>query len=200
MVYLGLQDDEDEYGYDAYGYDDYGESEDDGGRYGGSDAAAREQDPRRVPEYAGGGAYPDARDGRPVREPPAPVGRSEYGESTVRAVPRDEPPSGVSVPRPPVVRSVPTSAAKVHVVEPLNFNDAQEIGDRVKGNQAVILNLQSSPRELQRRLIDFSSGLAYAVGGSMSRVADSVFLLTPMNVQLSEEEKERLEARGLYRR
>ena len=196
MVYLGLQDDE-EYGYDAYGYDEYGEYGDEG-RHGSHDAG--DPNHRRVPEYAGGGAYPEGRDTRPVRDPPAPMTRPEYGEPTVRAVPRDEPPSGVSVPRPPVVRSVPTSAARVHVVEPLNFNDAQEIGDRVKGNQAVILNLQGSPRELQRRLIDFSSGLAYAVGGSMSRVADSVFLLTPMNVQLSEEEKERLEARGLYRR
>jgi cell division inhibitor SepF len=98
------------------------------------------------------------------------------------------------------VRAVPTTAARVHVVEPRGFNDAQEIGDRVKSNQAVILNLQSSSRELQRRLIDFSSGLAYAAGGSMSRVADSVFLLAPSNVELSEEEKERLEARGLYRR
>jgi cell division inhibitor SepF len=193
MVYLGLQDD-DEYGYDAYGYDEYGEHGDEGRHDAGP------HDHRRVPEYAGGPAYPESRDTRPVRDPPAPTGRPEYGEPTVRAVPRDEPPSGVSVPRSPVVRSVPTSAARVHVVEPLTFNDAQEIGDRVKGNQAVILNLQSSPRELQRRLIDFSSGLAYAVGGSMSRVADSVFLLTPMNVQLSEEEKERLEARGLYRR
>ena len=85
MVYLGLQDDEDEYGYDAYGYDDYGESEDDGGRYGGSDAAAREQDPRRVPEYAGGGAYPDTRDGRPVREPPAPAAARRRGEGRPRA-------------------------------------------------------------------------------------------------------------------
>ena len=101
MVYLGLQDDEEEYGYDAYGYDDYGEYEDDGGHHGGPEAAAHDQDPRRVPEYAGGGAYPDTRDVRPVREPPAPAARSEYGEATVRAVPRDEPPSGVSVPRPP---------------------------------------------------------------------------------------------------
>ena len=50
-----------------------------------------------------------------------------------------------------------------------------------------------------RRLIDFSSGLAYALGGSMSRVADQVFLLTPSNVEVSQEEKERLQARGLFR-
>ena len=205
MVYLGLQDDDEEYGYDPYGsgYEggEYGDETHYAPRDPGSGYAPEQH---RVPEYAGGSGYPEQV--RPVEAPPPPVSHAqpEHGEPAVRAVPREpaatEAPSGVSVPRSPVVRSVPTSAARVHVVEPLNFNDAQEIGDRVKGNQAVILNLQGSGRELQRRLIDFSSGLAYAVGGSMSRVADSVFLLTPMNVQLSEEEKERLEARGLYRR
>ena len=75
---------------------------------------------------------------------------------------------------------------------------AQEVGDRLKANQPVILNLQGLPRELQRRLIDFSSGLAYAVAGSMQRVADQVFLLTPSNVEFSQEEKDRLQARGLF--
>ena len=103
--------------------------------------------------------------------------------------------------RPSVVRTMPTAstAARVHVVEPRGFNDAQEVGDRLKANQPVILNLQGLDRDLQRRLIDFSSGLAYALGGSMSRVADQVFLLTPSNVEVSQEEKERLQARGLFR-
>ena len=92
-----------------------------------------------------------------------------------------------------------STAARVHVVEPRGFNDAQEVGDRLKANQPVILNLQGLDRDLQRRLIDFSSGLAYALGGSMSRVADQVFLLTPSNVEVSQEEKERLQARGLFR-
>jgi cell division inhibitor SepF len=92
-----------------------------------------------------------------------------------------------------------STAARVHVVEPHDFNDAQEVGDRLKANQPVILNLQGLDRDIQRRLIDFSSGLAYALGGSMSRVADQVFLLTPSNVEVSQEEKERLQARGLYR-
>jgi len=201
MVYLGLQDDDEEYGYDAgYGGGYQGEYGDETHYAPHEGPGGYAAEPHRVPEYAGGGAHPEPQV-RPVDTGPPAHAQPEYGEPAVRAVPRtEEPPSGVSVPRSPVVRSVPTSAAKVHVVEPLNFNDAQEIGDRVKGNQAVILNLQGSGRELQRRIIDFSSGLAYAVGGSMSRVADSVFLLTPMNVQLSEEEKERLEARGLYRR
>lgn len=216
MVYLGLQDD-DEYGA---GYDQYGYGHDDG--YGGhpaphEDPYAHHADPRHAVgpvgppggEYAEVGAapraFPESRDVRPLRDvqpAPAPGPRDPYGsgDPTVRPVPRDEPPSGVTVNRPSVVRAVPTTAARVHVVEPHGFNDAPEIGDRVKENQAVILNLQGVSRELQRRLIDFSSGLAYAVGGSMSRVAESVFLISPLNVQLSEEEKERLEARGLYRR
>jgi cell division inhibitor SepF len=106
-----------------------------------------------------------------------------------------------TTPRPSVVRTMPSAstAARVHVVEPRGFNDAQEVGDRLKANQPVILNLQGLDRDLQRRLIDFSSGLAYALGGSMSRVADQVFLLTPSNIEVSQEEKERLQARGLFR-
>jgi cell division inhibitor SepF len=119
-------------------------------------------------------------------------------EPTPRPSGRDEP-SGVSMARPSVVRTIgPTTAARVHVVEPQNFNDAQEVGDRLKANQPVILNLQGLPRELQRRLIDFSSGLAYAVAASMQRVADQVFLMTPTNVEVSQEEKDRLQARGLF--
>jgi cell division inhibitor SepF len=117
----------------------------------------------------------------------------------VRPLSRDDGPA--PTPRPSVVRTMPTAstAARVHVVEPRGFNDAQEVGDRLKANQPVILNLQGLDRDLQRRLIDFSSGLAYALGGSMSRVADQVFLLTPSNVEVSQEEKERLQARGLFR-
>ena|SRR5438874_2370504 len=116
----------------------------------------------------------------------------------VRPMSRDDSPPA---PRPSVVRTMPSAstAARVHVVEPRGFNDAQEVGDRLKANQPVILNLQGLDRDLQRRLIDFSSGLAYALGGSMSRVADQVFLLTPSNVEVSQEEKERLQARGLFR-
>ena len=128
---------------------------------------------------------------------PAPAARAAEPAPNVRPLARDE---NAAPPRPSVVRTMPSSqAARVHVVEPRGFNDAQEVGDRLKVTQPVILNLQGLDRDLQRRLIDFSSGLAYALGGSMSRVADQVFLLTPSNVEVSQEEKERLQARGLYR-
>ena len=127
------------------------------------------------------------------------VARGPDPGPNVRPLSRDDGPT--AAPRPSVVRTMPSAstAARVHVVEPRGFNDAQEVGDRLKANQPVILNLQGLDRDLQRRLIDFSSGLAYALGGSMSRVADQVFLLTPSNVEVSQEEKERLQARGLFR-
>lgn len=129
----------------------------------------------------------------------APV-RPAESYSSVRTMPAPEEPSLPAPRRPSVVRTMPQVSPKVHVVEPDGFNDAQEVGDRLKVMQPVILNLQGLDRDLQRRLIDFASGLTYALGGAMSRVHEEVFLLTPANVEVSPEEKERLQARGLYSR
>ncbi|MGH9076078.1 MAG: cell division protein SepF [Acidimicrobiales bacterium] len=169
MVYLGLTDDD----YDDYdGYDDQ--------------AAVVAQPPRRV--------MPEAME---------PQGSSLGG---VRTLPprdvRDDSGAGVTLtPRPSsVVRPItPIQGAKVHVLAPTKFADCQEIGDRFKGNQPVIVNLQAGDRELSRRMIDFCAGVAYALGGSMDKVADQVFLLTPTNVEVSAEEKRRLQERGLFR-
>jgi cell division inhibitor SepF len=84
-----------------------------------------------------------------------------------------------------------SSQARVHLVLPRSFNDAQQIADRFKDSVPVILNLQSADTELSKRLIDFASGLTYALDGSMQRVADKVFLLTPKNVEVSAEERAR---------
>jgi cell division inhibitor SepF len=97
----------------------------------------------------------------------------------------------------PLVPNRP-SPARVHVVAPARFGDAQEIGDLVKRSNPVIVNLQVSERDLSRRMIDFCSGLTYALGGQMEKVADQVFLLTPNNVEVSAEERMRLQERGLF--
>lgn len=122
----------------------------------------------------------------------APAARASDG--AIRPLRED----GAVMTRPSVVRTMPSVAPKVYVIEPQGFNDAQEVGDHLKENQPVILNLQGIDRDLQRRLIDFSSGLAYALNSTMARVADQVFLLTPSNVEVTDEEKQRLQARGLY--
>jgi cell division inhibitor SepF len=103
--------------------------------------------------------------------------------------------------RPRPVEPVPGLATvgsnvRVHLVLPRGFNDAQQIADRFKEGIPVILNLQSADQELSKRLIDFSSGLTYALNGGMQRVADKVFLLTPRNVEVSAEERARLLERG----
>jgi cell division inhibitor SepF len=132
----------------------------------------------------------------PVDPGPGPV-------SAVRPLPREmvDPSNGLTLtPRSAVVRPItPMQSAKVHVVAPAKFADAQEIGDRFKNGQPVIVNLQSNDRELSRRMIDFCSGVTYALGGSMDKVGDQVFLLTPSNVEVSPDEKRRLQERGLYR-
>ena len=86
-----------------------------------------------------------------------------------------------------VVHSMAARSMKPHAVSPDAFNDAQEIGDRFKSGQPVIVNLQAVDRDLRRRLVDFSSGLCYAIGGKMDRVADQVYLLTPADVEVSRE-------------
>lgn len=121
----------------------------------------------------------------------------------VRTLPRESMVADYSgpstmVPRPAaVVRPISASQnARVHVVAPTQFGDIPQAADRLKGGQPVIVNLQGVNRELSRRIVDFVSGATYALGGRMDKVADLVFLLTPSNVEVSAEEKRRLEERG----
>ena len=104
------------------------------------------------------------------------------------------------VQREAVVTAIPTpSSAKLHVVQPTAFNDAQEIGDKFREGISVIMNLVGADPKLARRLVDFASGLAYGLRGSMQAVTDSVYLLTPAGVQVSAEERRRfLEESGFY--
>src|SRR5262249_11494924 len=90
------------------------------------------------------------------------------------------------------------SVASMHVVTPRSFNDAQQVADEFKRSKPVIINLQSTDRELSKRLIDFSSGMTYALGGGMQRIANGIFLLTPENVEVSAEEKARILEGGFF--
>ena len=197
MVYLGLQDDDE--------FEDYAHGHQYDEEYGGyepyQDEPVRQQPaPQRI-----GAPVPGERDVSmaPERDP-----RVSQGPSLNQPIGVDPAPSVRPLPRDTTgehggaVRAIPSGGdgapGPVHVVEPDGFNDAQEVGDRLKGNQAVVLNLRSVSKELQRRLIDFSSGLAYGIGGSMSRVDDQVFLLAPSGVEVSQDEKDRLQARDYH--
>ncbi|HVA10288.1 MAG TPA: cell division protein SepF [Acidimicrobiales bacterium] len=181
MVYLGLLDDE---------YDEYDDLEDRAPRGFSTPSRVDTRQPEyeQPDEFAGGGM------------------------SRIRTIPRESAmpaargPVAVQPPRTPSVRAVPVDtalassvAARVHVVAPARFGDAKEIADRLKDNRPVIVNLQMADRDLQRRMIDFCSGVTYALSGEMEKVADQVFLLAPTNVKVSEEERQRLVERGFGR-
>ncbi len=176
MAYLGLVDDD---------YDDYDDYE---------SRAATGRLSQRSP-------VPDEMDEPPVQPQTSP---------RIRTLTRDEANGATAAPAASPVSpraAVPTSSvrpitpdssgARVHIVAPARFADAQEIANRLMSNQPVIVNMQSAERDLQRRMIDFCSGATYALSGGMERVADEVFLLTPSNVKVSDEERQRLADRGL---
>lgn len=141
-------------------------------------------------------------DRRFSNSPLRPITSDDRSHESIQRDPSSISGAGTGPSRASVVRPMPAArppTAKVHVVVPTQFGDAQEIGDLVRSSSPVILNLQMSNKELSRRMIDFCSGLTYALSGSMEKVADQVFLLTPSNVEVSPEERLRLQERGLLR-
>lgn len=100
----------------------------------------------------------------------------------------------------PSVRAMPSPArARPHVVSPTSFEDAMDIGNAFKQGLPVIMNLGGADRDLARRLIDFASGVVFALDGSMERVAPQVYLITPTDVEVSDDDRRRLQERGLHR-
>jgi cell division inhibitor SepF len=87
---------------------------------------------------------------------------------------------------------------RVHLVIPKSFNNAQQVADKFKDSIPVVLNLQGTDTDLSKRLIDFASGLTYALDGGMQRIADKVFMLTPRNVEISAEERAELIEKGFF--
>lgn len=96
------------------------------------------------------------------------------------------------------VEPVRQPKVEVYLVVPKTFNDAQQVADKFKADVPVIINLQGAETELAKRLIDFCSGLTYALDGGMQRVGDKIFLLTPRNVEVSAEERARLIEKGFF--
>jgi len=117
--------------------------------------------------------------------------------SPVNTSPPAAPVRAVTSPSVKISTPETSSNARVHIVAPARFADAVEIANRLMNNQPVIVNMQTADRDLQRRMIDFCSGTTYALSGGMERVADEVFLLTPSNFKVSDEERQRLADHGL---
>lgn len=138
----------------------------------GATSAGHTQPPS-VSTISPGGALIDEGSVRPLPAGPG-GGGGGGGGGTVRPLPK-------------------TTSARPYTVSPASFNDAQAVADKFKASTPVIMNLAGLDRDLKRRLIDFSSGICYALGGHMERVTNDVYLLTPSNVELSAEDRRRIE-------
>jgi cell division inhibitor SepF len=169
LVYFGIAEEDDDWDEDGYLTEEELER-----------SYSERPNVRRLQPRGRRGEFEDWTDSEPEAERtavsrPSRRGRTEQAPSApIAAVPR----------------------VSVHLVLPRSFNDAQQIADKFKDSVPVILNLQGADQELSKRLIDFTSGLTYALDGGMQRVADKVFLLTPRNVEVSAEERARLLEHG----
>lgn len=123
---------------------------------------------------------------------PAP-GRRPGGRQDLRVQARDED---------AIVRTIPqsrtASSGMIHRAEPKRFNEARDLGEKYKDGVPVIMNLQGTEDSIARRLVDFASGLVFGLDGKIELVANRVYLLTPREVEVSAEERERLREGGFY--
>ena len=85
------------------------------------------------------------------------------------------------------------------VIVARNFSDAQMLADGIRSGRAFVLDLRSTEPEMVRRLVDFTSGLTYALDGKMAKISQGVILVSPAGVSVSGEELDRLATLGLYR-
>jgi cell division inhibitor SepF len=169
------------------------------------------EDEEEDDEYEAYDAYPDEEPEDRPRLRPRSLSYREPAESQRERTPRERQVSpepqiqlkeraraqNREIDRSALVKPIsPDRNAKPYVIAPAKFGDAQVIADRIKLNQPVIVNLQVVGKDLSRRMIDFCSGVAYALSGTMEKVADQVFLISPSNVEVSQEERLRLQRRG----
>ncbi len=162
----------------------------------GDDEAGHDLAPGPAPHgraTAGGTVGHDDYDSSPLTPKPL---SSDRQSSTVRPVPMDEREDAhghQSDGGSGTVRAVPLAKSVVpQTVVPQSYNDAQAVADVFKDGKPVVIDLVSAERDLSRRLIDFSAGLCYGLGGSMEKLSSDIYLLSPDGVEVSSEDKERL--------
>ena len=97
-----------------------------------------------------------------------------------------------------VVNINATTQLQVVLVKPERFEDASTIADQLNAKRTVVLNLESTGKEVSRRLVDFLSGVAYANNGQIKRVANSTFIITPYNVDIMGDLLDELENNGAF--
>ena len=133
----------------------------------------------------------DDYDDEPLDNDPAPApqsSRRSYSRSTPAAQDTQN----------KVVNINATTQLQVVLVKPDRFDLVSDIADHLRDKQAVVLNLESTNKDVARRLVDFLSGCAYALDGKIKKIAISTYLITPYNVDVVGDLVEELENNGMY--
>jgi cell division inhibitor SepF len=99
---------------------------------------------------------------------------------------------------PSAVRTVTDHDLESQIITARSYADAQLLADHIRANSPVVLDLRKVEPAMVRRLVDFASGLTYALGGSMRKIGQGVILVTPANVNVGREERRRLQSLGYY--
>ena len=97
-----------------------------------------------------------------------------------------------------VVNIHATTQLKVVLVKPERFENAAEIADHLKDKRTVVINLESTNKDIARRLIDFLSGVAYAGEGKIKKIAANTYIITPYHVDIEGDLIDELESSGMY--
>ncbi|MGA9745930.1 MAG: cell division protein SepF [Nocardioides sp.] len=95
-------------------------------------------------------------------------------------------------------RSTSSDFYRIETVTPRTYNDARTVGEHYRSGVPVIMNLSEIDDDDAKRLVDFAAGLVFAVHGSINRVTAKVFLLSPANVEVTDEDRQRIAAGGFY--
>jgi cell division inhibitor SepF len=184
-VWLGLIEDEDDRHYDGHGYDDDFEDEVDE-----APVAVR-------PRAAVAERLAEAREtGRSERTGVRPIGRT--GTTTYPTRDNLALAPQVQLRERAVVTEDEERRYQITTLHPTTYNEARTIGEHFRDGVPVIMNLTEMAEADAKRLVDFAAGLAFGLRGTMERVTNRVFLLSPANVQVTAEDKARIAEGGFF--
>jgi cell division inhibitor SepF len=153
---------------------------------------------RKVGEYLGLVEQADFDDEFDEFEPAAPAPRSSAVARTQATSPTVASIDEHRRPAPKAVPQIHSDVSRIETVTPRTYNDARTVGEHYRSGVPVIMNLSEIDDADAKRLVDFAAGLVFAVRGSINRVTAKVFLLSPENILVTDEDKQRIAAGGFY--
>jgi cell division inhibitor SepF len=129
---------------------------------------------------------------------PGVVRRAEPVAAPLRVTRPEEAPTAVSYTPPRRSPAEAVDAYRITTMHPRTYNEARTIGEHFREGTPVIINLTDMDDADAKRLVDFSAGLVFGLHGSIERVTNKVFLLTPANVEITAEDKTAMAEGGFF--